>query len=54
MTTLLIKTKDNKVYKANVPVHFMVAEKHDINLSDVIAVGFVTRDREIWDNRKPH
>ncbi len=54
MTILLIKTKDGNVYKSKVPLHFMVAEEYDINIDDITAVGFITRDREIWDNRKPH
>ena len=54
MTTLLIKTKDNKIYTAKVPLHFMVAEQHGVNLDNVVAVGFLTKGREIWDNRKPH
>ena len=54
MRVLLIKLKDGKIYKACVPLHFMVAEKHNLDLNDVIAVGFITRDREVWDDRKPH
>ena len=50
----MIKTKCGKVYKDKLPLHFMVAEKHNIDMDDIIAVGFLTRGREIWDNRKPH
>ena len=54
MTTLMIKTKDDKIYKGKQPMHFMLAEKYKIKFDDIIAVGFITHNREVWDNRKPH
>ncbi len=54
MKILLIKTKDGRTYEGRQPLHFMVAEQHGINPEDVEQVGFITRDREVWDNRKPH
>jgi len=54
MPKLLIMTSDGKVFSASVPLHFMVAEKYNVDLDKVVAVGFETRGREVWDKRKPH
>ncbi len=54
MIELLIKTKDGTVYKENVLMHFMIVDKHDIDHEDIEDVGFISKGREIWVNRKPH
>jgi len=56
MNKLLIKTKDNQIIKGTTEtMHFLVALNNNIELDNVIAVGFETKgNRIIWDNRKPH
>lgn len=54
MTILLIQTKDGHVYADDAPLHFMVAEKFKVEFDEIQRVGFVTRDREVWEDRKPH
>lgn len=54
MTTLLVRTKDNKIYAAKLPMHFMVADKYNIRPENIKAVGFITRNREVWEDRKVH
>ncbi len=54
MNKLIIKTKNGKTYGATLPMHFMVAEKYNIEFDDIIDVGFETRGRVVWCNRKPH
>lgn len=53
MTTLLIKTKDNKIYEERLPCHFLIAEKHSLNYDNILMVGFKTRNRIVWEDRKP-
>ena len=53
MTMLLIKTKDGKVHKSRKAIHILACEDLDISIEDVIACGFLSKSREIWDNRKP-
>ena len=55
MATLLIMTNKGIIFKANLPLHFMVAEKYNIELDDIYMVGFITKNnRVVWDDRKPH
>lgn len=54
MERLLIKTKQGEVYESRLPMHFMVAEEHEVDLDNVQSVGFVTKGREIWMDRRPH
>lgn len=54
MVKLLIRTDDGTVYEARLPTHSMVVEYHEVDLDTVVAVGFVKRGREVWEDRKPH
>lgn len=54
MTTLLLKLKDGTIIKGKAVAHCLLAEKHEIDFNDIVAVGFLIKDRELWDNRKPH
>ena len=54
MPELLIQTKNGKIYRAQLPVNFMVAEKYDLDFDEILKVGFVTKNREVWVERKPH
>ena len=54
MPTLLIKLKDGTVLEGIFALHAIMADELSIKFEDIIDVGFVTRDRKIWCNRKPH
>ncbi|HUU53208.1 MAG TPA: hypothetical protein VMW44_01040 [Candidatus Bathyarchaeia archaeon] len=54
MQTLLLKLKDGKIIKGHSPMHFMLAEENEIDFDDIVDVGFITKGRFVWCNRKPH
>ena len=54
MPTLLIKLKDGTVLEGIFALHAIMAYEMSIRFDDIIDVGFVTKNRQIWCNRKPH
>jgi hypothetical protein len=54
MSILLLKLKNGKVIKGKAVLHFQLAEAMGIDFDDIVDVGFVSHDRYIWCNRKPH
>lgn len=54
MNMLLIKLKDGQVIEDKLSLHILIIEKYGIDIKDVINVGFKTKERIIWCNRRPH
>lgn len=54
MPILLLKLKNGDIIKGKFPMHFMLADEMQINFDDIIAVGHISKGRQIWSNRKPH
>ena len=54
MPILLLKLKDGTVLKGQYPIHAIMADELNVNFDDIIDVGVITKNREIWCNRKPH
>jgi hypothetical protein len=54
MATLTLRLKDGTIIKGKAPMHFMLAEQKGIAFDEIIDVGFITKGRMVWCNRKPH
>ena len=49
MPTLLIKTKDGKVYRDKFPIHAIMVMELGINPDDVVDKGIVVKgQRDVW------
>lgn len=53
MPTLLIKLIDGEVFSDVVPMHFMVAENHEIDYDLIADVGVIKHGKQIWLGRRP-
>jgi len=54
MPELTLKLRDGTIIRGKSPLHFMLAEKLGVAFDDIVDVGFITKGRVIWCNRKPH
>ena len=54
MPTLLLKLRNGDIIKGKFPMHFMLADHAEIDFDEIIAVGHISKGRQIWSNRKPH
>lgn len=52
---LLIKMNNGKIYRARLPMHFMVVEHHNLDFDEIADVGVLTNAGSVlWMGRKPH
>jgi hypothetical protein len=54
MATLLIKMADGTIYSGKYPLHAIMADAMGLPFDEIVNVGFITKNREVWCNRKPH
>lgn len=53
MPTLLIKTRDGRVFTGKFALHVLLCLQYNIDPCKVVACGFMTKDREVWQDRQP-